>query len=109
MIRHRLGEPIHFDRISLVPVECISVEPTVAPHGRWISATKEPVAVLVRDDSGIRAIGMDGRALPVSELPGRVEGLAEWLAGHSTPAGGHRSERSLNPGGGFVPIAGGGQ
>lgn len=77
--RLRLGTPLIVGGRTLVPIERIRVEHAVTRHGGWLSASKEVVAVLVRDEAGARILDLDGRRSDADTWCDSVEGLAEWL------------------------------
>ena len=74
------GEPCRIGAVVLLPVERARLAGGALGGGRWIYASKEPVAVVVDDAGGVRALDLAGRILSLPVLCQRVEGLAEALA-----------------------------
>ncbi len=76
----RAGTPITVGPITLLPIERVVLN-TNRDHRRvWISAHKQPYALIVCDAGGIRAIDRDGVAVSLEALHEKVPGLDTVLA-----------------------------
>jgi len=69
--------------VALVPVERTNVLSGRGAAGCWMSAFKEPFAVLVYDAKGVRALAMDSSELALEALIAETPDLAAVLAGLS--------------------------
>ena len=65
--------------LNLLPVERVVVRSVRGARQAWLSVTREPYAVVVRDGAGLRALGIDGEAKPLDALREMVPGLDELL------------------------------
>jgi hypothetical protein len=75
MTRITLGKPISINGITIIPIEKTSVESYGLGPARWAHGIKEPVAVVVKDASGVRAFDMEGRLVALEEVLGGNEGI----------------------------------
>lgn len=62
-----LGRRFRIGSLEIAIVESFRVQ-VRAEEGLWLSAAREPVAVLVRGNGGTRVLGVDGRPLPLETL-----------------------------------------
>ncbi|MGA8890193.1 MAG: hypothetical protein WB493_01405 [Anaeromyxobacteraceae bacterium] len=67
--------------MSVLAIERVAVSSWHGETWGWVSAVVEPVAVVVRDPLGTRAIGMDGAPMEFGILVEQVPGLAAILEG----------------------------
>lgn len=75
----RPGASLRIGGASVLAIERVAVRSSHGEAWGWISAVVEPVAVVVRDPLGTRAIGMDGAPMELGTLVERVPGLAAIL------------------------------
>ncbi len=52
----RAGTPVHVGGVTLVPIEHVALQSEMGIVGAWFSVAKQPYALIVRDDAGIRII-----------------------------------------------------
>lgn len=72
----RVGLPLAVGGTVLIPVERVAVTVERHRHGRWLSATKEAVAIVVCESDGLRALDVHERERPVDELIRDIPELA---------------------------------
>jgi hypothetical protein len=73
----RAAAPLHVAGCTLIPVERVWRH----EHATWITGGREPVAVVIRDGEGVRAMDVTGEGVALEALLEKVEGLGEALAG----------------------------
>jgi uncharacterized spore protein YtfJ len=73
------GAPLAVGERTLVPVVRAWVRGAPAGGGAWAAGGKEPVAVVVRDAGGTRALDLEGGEADLAALLETVEGLAAAL------------------------------
>lgn len=76
----RAGRLVRIGSVRLLPIERVVVHSVRGSRRAWISAAKEPAAVVVRDAGGTWAVGADAAAISLDELRERVPGLDALLA-----------------------------
>ena len=76
----RAGAPIHVGPVTLLPIERVVVHSVADARRVWVTAAKEPAALVVRDATGTWAIGADAMPVSLQELRERVPGLDGLLA-----------------------------
>jgi hypothetical protein len=76
----RAGTPLRVGRVTLLPIERVVVRWHVWALGACFGAAKEPYALVVRDDGGIRAVDAGAREVSLEALRERVPGLDAVLA-----------------------------
>ena len=64
----RAGEPLRVGNVTIVPIERAGIESDSGVTGSWISAFKEPFAVVVCDAGGVRALAADSSEMPLDAL-----------------------------------------
>jgi hypothetical protein len=74
------GAPVVVGAVTLLPVERLVVQGVPGGASTWVSASKEPYALIVRDAAGMRAIGVDARPIPMESLRAGMRGLDAALA-----------------------------
>lgn len=77
--RLRAGRPVHVGGVTLLPIERAVVCADGSGGLRWWSASKDPVALVVRSAGEVHAFGVDGRALDLQALVDAVAGMAAAL------------------------------
>ncbi|MDH3460351.1 MAG: hypothetical protein OEM00_05115 [Burkholderiaceae bacterium] len=76
----RLGTPFTVGSITLLPIERIVKHAGRGSTVVWFSLAKEPYTLVVRDDSGIRAVDIDAIAVSLEQLRERIPHLDAVLA-----------------------------
>lgn len=76
----RAGRPIRVGSVVLLPIERAVVRAGGGTLHAWLSAAKEPHALIVRDASGLRAVDAGGAPVALDELREGVPGLDALLA-----------------------------
>ncbi len=77
----RAGPPVRVGSVTFLAVERVQVRSIGGGAGVWASAVLEPCAIVVRDAGGVRAVGVDGRAVSLERLRELIPGLDAPLAG----------------------------
>jgi uncharacterized spore protein YtfJ len=75
----RAGTPLRVGRVTLLPIERVVVLAGTGAGTAWFSASKEPVALVVRDEDGVHAIGLGAMAVSIEALRERIPGLDDGL------------------------------
>ena len=75
----RVGARVSVGPVALLAIERVVVEADHGAAGAWLAATKAPLAVIIRDAGGVRAVGIDS-AVTLQALRARVPGLDAALA-----------------------------
>lgn len=76
----RAGTPVGTGNITLVPIEHYSIQSDRGDKGCWFSAHKEPVAIIICDGIGVRAVNVHANEISVDSLIDKIEGLDEVLS-----------------------------
>jgi len=76
----RAGRPLRVGRVTLLPIERVVLRWQVGALGACLGAAKEPYALVVRDDGGIRAVDAGAAEVSLGVLRERVPGLDAVLA-----------------------------
>ena len=76
----RAGTPVRLGDVSLLPIERTVTCVRTASRGGWLSAVREPCALVVRDARGMHAFDANGSACPLQDLRERVPGIDALLA-----------------------------
>jgi len=76
----RAGKPLMFGDVTLVPVARAAIRSDSGEGGYWLSAFKEPYAVIVRDAGGVRAFAVDSSEIALDALIEEVPNLGAILA-----------------------------
>ena len=71
----RAGRPIRLGAVVLLPIERVVLHSVRDARRLWVSAAKEPMALVVREAGGTWAVGADATAIPLGELRERIPGL----------------------------------
>ena len=77
----RVGTSVVIGEITIVPIERVSISSDKVHHCSWFSGLKEPVAIVVIESGGLRAIDMKACDLSLVELARNVPGLDRILKG----------------------------
>ncbi|MBI5719735.1 MAG: hypothetical protein HZC37_18855 [Burkholderiales bacterium] len=78
----RAGAPVTVGRLSLLPIERVVLHSHWGDARAWVSASKEPYALVVRDAAGLRVVDTAAAAsVSLEVLRERVAGLDAALAG----------------------------
>lgn len=75
MIRLLPGTTIVVGDATLMVIARLSIQADSAGHACWLQASKEPYALIIQDDHGLRALDMAGRRLAIAELLDDVPGF----------------------------------
>jgi hypothetical protein len=73
------GPPVRVGPCTVVAVDRVWLRAEDGRRGRWAAGGREPVAVVVRDGSGTRALDMGGGEVGLDALLEQVDGLAAVL------------------------------
>lgn len=76
----RPGAPVHIGSITLLPIERVVLRAALGSARVWISAAKEPYALIVRDAAGVWAIDRDAEPVTLEALREKVPELDAGLA-----------------------------
>lgn len=76
------GTPLRVGPCTVVAVERVWTFAHAAGEGAWAAGGREPVAVVVRDGSGTRALDLEGGVADLDDLLARADGLAAALDIH---------------------------
>ena len=71
----RIGQPIAVGSLTLWAIARHTTHVCHPQAACWCAMRREPMAVLVRDGTGLRAIGIDGQPLALDALRERVTDL----------------------------------
>ncbi len=80
MIRLRAGNPRTFGATTVIPIERVGTSLKTGPGGAWLRATREPVAVVLWDHEGCRAVDVDARSRRIEEFLSMIPELAPLMA-----------------------------
>ena len=76
----RAGRPLRVGPVTLLPIERVVVRAGTGASSAWFSAGKEPYAVVLRDEGGVRAVAVGPVEVSLDELRATVPGLDDALA-----------------------------
>jgi hypothetical protein len=76
----RAGSPLRVGDVTLVPVERVRIRSDQRDAGCWMSAFKEPVAVVVCDAGGVRALAVESSEIALDVLIRETPNLAAILS-----------------------------
>lgn len=76
----RAGSPVTVGRVTLLPIERIVLHSDLRSTRIWISAAKEPYALVIRDAGGMRAFDTDAVAVSLDRLREKIPELDTLLA-----------------------------
>lgn len=76
----RAGTPLRVGRVTLLAIERVVVRCHVGALGAWFGAVKEPCALVVCDEDGLRAVDAGGTEVSLGALRERTPGLDALLA-----------------------------
>ena len=71
----RAGAPVTVGSVTLLPIERVVLHSDLGTTRIWISAFKEPYALVVRDAGGIRAVGTGTVAVSLQQLREKIPEL----------------------------------
>ena len=71
----RPGRPIRVGSVVLLPIERVVLRADRGARRLWVSAVKEPAAIVVRDGGGTWAVDAGATAVSLEELRERIPGL----------------------------------
>ena len=77
----RVGSPVTIGEVSIIPVERVRVYSNKMSQGYWLYGLKEPVAMVISDPQGVKAVDMQACELSLSELVRDAPDLEAILAG----------------------------
>ena len=72
------GTPLRIGRVILLPIERLVVRSGSFTTHAWLSVSKEPYALVVRDSDEIRAVAI-GATVSLEELRKKIPGLDDLL------------------------------
>ncbi|MBE9502795.1 MAG: hypothetical protein IME96_01305 [Proteobacteria bacterium] len=81
MSEFRAGAPFIMAETTIIPVEKVSVFSDKTNYGCWLHCYKEPAAIVVCNEDGIRAVDMEAKELELSELFEKTPELEKRLSG----------------------------
>jgi hypothetical protein len=76
----RAGKPLRVGDVTLVLIERSGIESDSGDAGCWMSAFKEPVAVVVCDAGGVRAIAVESSEIALDALMRETPNLGAILS-----------------------------
>jgi hypothetical protein len=74
------GMPFAIGGVALLPIVRVVMETDAGAAHAWISAAKEPYALVVLDAGGTHAVSPDAKTVSLDALRGRIPGLDAILA-----------------------------
>jgi len=80
MDKLRAGNPLLADQVTLVPIERWVIHSGTGDMGCWLSGLKEPFAIIVCDETGIRAFDTHATEVTIESLIQQVPDLGAVLA-----------------------------
>lgn len=75
----KAGKPFVLDKITLVPIEHILTDSHNTGMLHWLTALKEPSAIVVCEATGIRCFSLEAKEISLELLIQSVPGLDELL------------------------------
>lgn len=75
----RAGDPVKVGDVTLIPIERTAIRLDPVEHWGWIGAFKAPVAVVVHDADGIRAMAADSSEIELDTLVKETPNLSALL------------------------------
>ncbi|MDH3378730.1 MAG: hypothetical protein OEQ39_17540 [Gammaproteobacteria bacterium] len=81
----RAGNPLLADKVTLVPIERWVIQSGAGDMGCWLSGLKEPFAIIVCDETGIRAFDTQATEVAVASLIQQVPDLDALLNRNKHP------------------------
>ena len=75
----RAGTPLRVGSVTLLPVERVVVLAGTGASAAWFTASKEPYALVVRDEGGVHVVGLGAEAVSLEALREKVPGLDDGL------------------------------
>ena len=75
----RAGAPLRVGSATLLLIERSEVLAELGARGAWLSAVKEPYALVLRDGEGVRAFPAGAAAVTLEELRERIPELEALL------------------------------
>ncbi len=79
----RAQRPLRVGAVTLVPVMRAAIRSGSGAAGCWITAVAEPVAIVMRDASGTRALAADRSEIALETLIAQTPNLEAILSGLS--------------------------
>lgn len=79
----RAGPAVTVSGVTIIPIEKVHAATHRLLRGIWGCGFKEPIAVVICDARGQRALDCVGGELPLGELMTKVPGLETIMAPHS--------------------------
>lgn len=79
-VTFRAGAPLAVGPAILLPIERVVLSAELSAGLAWVTALKEPVALIVRDAGGIRALDIGAGPLSLDTLREKLPGLDAVLA-----------------------------
>lgn len=80
MDKLQTGKPRVAGNVTLLPIERLFIHAEKGLTGHWLAARKEPYAIIICDDNGIRAFNSEAKAIPLEQLTQSVPDLDTVLA-----------------------------
>ena len=81
----RAGSPVSIGAVTLLFIERVVVHTSKEGFGAWFSAMKEPYAIIVRDNEGIRSIETETMRTSLEKLRKELPGFDTALASMPKP------------------------
>lgn len=79
MNRKIASNPIRVEGMTIIPLESLTVHHHTTKGGLVLQVSAEPIGIVVHSAGGDRAIGLDGKDVPLESCLKEVEGLRELL------------------------------
>lgn len=76
----RAGTPVTVGAVTLLPIERVVTHARQSNSSVWFSVSKEPLALVIRDADGIRAIETDTAGVSLEQLRAEIPELDAVLA-----------------------------
>lgn len=62
------GKPIVLGHCTLLIINRLTIDADSAGAGYWLQGSKEPYALMIREEQGLRAVDMAGREIAIEKL-----------------------------------------
>ncbi|UCE32052.1 MAG: hypothetical protein JSW68_03745 [Burkholderiales bacterium] len=76
----RAGRPLTVGTVTLLPIERVVLHADLCGSHGWLTAAKEPYALVLCEPGGIRAVDASAQELPLAVLRDRIPELDALLS-----------------------------
>jgi hypothetical protein len=75
----RAGTQLRVGSVTLIPIERVVVHAGTVVSAAWFTAAKEPFALVVRDEGGVRVIGVGAEEVSLASMGETIPGLVSMV------------------------------